>query len=342
MTADQPATAADPRIPVTLLAGFLGSGKTTLLNRILSEQHGQRCAVIVNEFGDVPIDGQLVVGARDELVELANGCLCCTVRGDLLDTLAALVRGRKNRVLPATRFDRIVIEASGLASPGPAAATMHMPDLVGDLRMDGIVTLAHAGGIAEQIEKYPEAGEQLAFADLILLNHRDRCDSGELGRAEQAIRACNESAPLSVTERAAVDIASLFGLGDHGGGERSDHFASTTSSDAGEGHVPHTQGMASLTLESRWPLRMEELKYWIGFLGERRGQELMRAKGVLRCVDKQHPVVVQVVGRWFEIGEDARLEMPEISRLQLIGRHLDRAELDRGWEACVASGGAPA
>lgn len=327
----------DPRVPVTLLAGFLGSGKTTLLNRILSEEHGQKCAVIVNEFGDVPIDGQLVVGARDELVELANGCVCCTVRGDLLDTLAALARGRKNRLLPSTRFDRIIIEASGLASPGPAAATMHMPDVVADLRMDGIVTLVHAAAIREQLKMHPEASEQLAYADLILLNHRDRCDGRELAEAQAAIRACNASAPLTVTERSAVDIVSLFGLG-----ERDPQLPPPHGAHAGDGHAPHTQGMVSLSLQSEGPLRMEELKYWIGFLGERRGQELMRAKGILRCVDKKHPVVVQVVGRWLEIGEDVRLQMPEVSRLQLIGRNLDRGELERGWSACCANGPAPA
>ncbi|MDG2150563.1 MAG: GTP-binding protein [Planctomycetota bacterium] len=329
MSAPRAKATKDLRVPVTLLAGFLGSGKTTLLNRILDGKHGQKCAVIVNEFGDVPIDGQLVVGAKDELVELANGCVCCTVRGDLLDTLAWLVRGRKKRL------DRIVIEASGLASPGPAAATMHMPDLIADLRLDGIVTLAHGAGVADQIMKHPEAGEQLAFADLIVLNHCDRCDASELARAEAAIRACNEAAPLVRTERAAVDIDSLFGLGEEGKELRLATFPS------GEiPHAEHTQGMLSLTLESHDLLRMEELKYWVGFLGERRDQELMRAKGVLRCVGKQSPVVVQVVGRWLEMGEDKRLPMPSVSRLQLIGRNLDRGELERGWVACLEQGGA--
>ncbi len=329
---------ADPRVPVSLLAGFLGSGKTTLLNRILSEEHGQRCAVIVNEFGDVPIDGQLVVGARDELVELANGCICCTVRGDLLDTLAALVRGRDRRLLPTTRFERVIIEASGLASPGPAAATLHMPELSDALRLDGIVTVANAADVISQLAKYPEAAEQLAFADRILLNHQDRCSPEQLKAAEAAVRACNADVPMQLTTRAEVDVASLFDLGDGG----AQPHAPMPLLEAAEqrletgGHAAHTAGMVSLTLESEFPLRMEELKFWIGFVGERRGQDLLRAKGVMRCVDKAHPVVLQVVGRWFEIGEDPRLAMPSLSRLQLIGRDLDRQELERGWLACTA------
>jgi G3E family GTPase len=152
---------ADP-VPVTLLVGFLGSGKTTLANRILSEQHDQRIAVIVNEFGDVGIDGQLIVGVDDNVVELRNGCLCCTVQGDLADTLRQLL-GRRRQTVDAQPFARIVIEASGLASPGPVLQGMLVdPALHAQVYVDGVITLVHARHIVQQLADHPEAAEQVA------------------------------------------------------------------------------------------------------------------------------------------------------------------------------------
>ena len=153
-----PQVTADP-VPVTLLVGFLGSGKTTLANRILSEQHDQRIAVIVNEFGDVGIDGQLIVGVDDNVVELSNGCLCCTVLGDLADTLRQLLV-RRRQTVDAKPFERIVIEASGLASPGPVLQGMLVdPSLHAHVQVDGVITMAHAKHIVQQLEDHPEASE---------------------------------------------------------------------------------------------------------------------------------------------------------------------------------------
>src|SRR5262249_29288269 len=196
---------ADP-VPVTLLVGFLGSGKTTLANRILSEQHDQRIAVIVNEFGDVGIDGQLIVGVEDNVIELSNGCLCCTVQGDLADTLRQLLVRRRQSV-DAKPFERIVIEASGLASPGPVLQGLLVdPTLHAHVQVDGVITMAHAKHIVQQLAEHPEAPEQVAYADHIILNHCDQCAGDELAAAEAALHACNQHADIEQTTRAAVDV----------------------------------------------------------------------------------------------------------------------------------------
>src|SRR6266496_246437 len=197
-------------VPVTLLVGFLGSGKTTLANRILSEQHNQRIAVIVNEFGDVGIDGRLIVGVEDNVIELSNGCLCCTVQGDLADTLRQLLV-RRHQTVDAKPFERIVIEASGLASPGPVLQGMLVdPSLHAQIQVDGVITMAHAKHIVQQLADHPEAAEQVAYADHIIVNHCDQCEGDELAAAEAAIHACNQQADIERTTRAAVDVVRVL------------------------------------------------------------------------------------------------------------------------------------
>ena len=200
---------ADP-VPVTLLVGFLGSGKTTLANRILSEQHDQRIAVIVNEFGDVGIDGQLIVGVEDNVVELSNGCLCCTVQGDLADTLRQLIE-RRRQTVDAKPFERIVIEASGLASPGPVLQGLLVdPALHAHVQVDGVITMAHAKHIVQQLADHPEASEQVAYADHIIVNHCDQCEGDALAAAEAALHACNRQADIERTTRAEVDVVRVL------------------------------------------------------------------------------------------------------------------------------------
>jgi G3E family GTPase len=184
------------RLPVTLLAGFLGSGKTTLANRILSEQHNQRIAVIVNEFGDVGIDGSLVVGVKDNIVELNNGCICCTVRNDLAETLRDLME-RREQFARTEPFERVLIEASGMASPGPAVQTLLMDrKLSTQFRLDGVITMAHAQHIVAQLQEHPEASEQVGYADRIILNHCDQSTPEALEAAASALRACNREASI--------------------------------------------------------------------------------------------------------------------------------------------------
>ncbi len=202
-----PTNAADPRIPVTVLTGFLGAGKTTLLNRILTEQHGQRIAVIENEFGEIGIDQALVVNAEEEIFEMNNGCLCCTVRGDLIRILGNLMKRRD-------QFDCILVETTGLADPGPVAQTFFMDDEMKDkLRLDGIVTLVDCKHLAQHLEDSAECREQIAFADILVLNKTDLVDGAAVDALETRLRAMNGLAKIQRAHMARVDLAQVLDLG---------------------------------------------------------------------------------------------------------------------------------
>jgi G3E family GTPase len=201
------ANASPKRVPVTVLTGFLGSGKTTLLNRILSEQHGKRIAVIENEFGVVAVDHELVIGAQEELFETANGCICCTVRGDLIRVLNQL---RKRR----DRFDYVLIETTGLADPGPVAQTFFVDeDLREEFQLDAIVALVDAAHIGGQLASVPTAADQIGFADVLLLNKTDLVSAAELARTERELRAINGTARIVRTQRADLPLAQVLDLG---------------------------------------------------------------------------------------------------------------------------------
>ncbi|MBP1469010.1 GTP-binding protein [Candidatus Chloroploca sp. M-50] len=200
-------TLDDPRTPVTVLTGFLGAGKTTLLNRILTEQHGKRIAVIENEFGEVGVDNDLVINAEEEIFEMNNGCICCTVRGDLIRILSNLMK-RKDA------FDYVLIETTGLADPGPVVQTFLMDDeLKAKLRVDAIVTLVDARHIVLHIDNAPEAQEQIAFADVILLNKTDLVEVGELDALERRILGMNAAAKIYRTQNAAIDLDAVLHVG---------------------------------------------------------------------------------------------------------------------------------
>ncbi len=195
-------------IPVTVLTGFLGSGKTTLLNRILTEEHGHRIAVIENEFGEIGIDNELVINSEEEIFEMNNGCICCTVRGDLIRILGRLIKRRD-------QFDRILVETTGLADPGPVAQTFFVDDeLASRFRLDGIVTLVDAGHVDLHLEDSPECLEQIAFADALILNKTDLVDeSDRLDDLERRLQTINSIASISRAVNADVPIAELLDLG---------------------------------------------------------------------------------------------------------------------------------
>jgi G3E family GTPase len=198
---------AEGRIPVTVLTGFLGSGKTTLVNRILSEQHGRRIAVIENEFGEVGVDHELVIGAEEEIFETSNGCICCTVRGDLIRILGQLLKRRD-------RFDSILIETTGLADPGPVAQTFFIEDELKDhFALDAIVTLVDARHMEQQLTHSAVALEQIAFGDVLVINKTDLVDAATLARVERSLRAINGTATVLRTERAEVPLTAVVGVG---------------------------------------------------------------------------------------------------------------------------------
>ncbi|MCG9128826.1 GTP-binding protein [Candidatus Poribacteria bacterium] len=200
-------TIIENQVPVTVLTGFLGSGKTTLLNRILTENHGKRIAVIENEFGEIGVDNDLVIGAEEEIFEMNNGCICCTVRGDLIRILGNLMKRRD-------KFDYIMVETTGLADPGPVAQTFFMDtEMQEKLQLDSVTTVVDAKHIWQHIDDSDEACEQIAFADVILLNKIDLVTEGELDQLEARIRSMNSAAKLYRTKNAVVEMDKILNVG---------------------------------------------------------------------------------------------------------------------------------
>ena len=194
------------KVPVTILTGFLGSGKTTLLNRILSEEHGKRIAVIENEYGEVGIDQALVIDAEEEIFEMSNGCICCTVRGDLIRVLGNLMKRRD-------KFDYVLVETTGLADPGPVAQTFFMDDEISsEFALDGIVTLVDAFHIDQQLGRSDESTEQIAFADVVLLNKTDLIANESLDNLESRLRGMNKMAKIIRSEKANVPVETVLNL----------------------------------------------------------------------------------------------------------------------------------
>lgn len=324
---DQTAT---PQIPVTVLTGFLGAGKTTLLNRILTERHGKRYAVIVNEFGETGIDNDLVVGADEEVFEMNNGCICCTVRGDLIRILGGLMKR-------ADKLDAIIVETTGLADPAPVAQTFFVDQEVAErTRLDAIVTVADAVHLADQLAEHHEAEEQIAFADVVLLNKTDLVGDVDLSGVEARIRRINPYAKIIPTAHCAVALDAVLGLNafslERVLAVEPDFL---TSDHAHE----HDDDVSSLSLSSDAPLDLEKFQTWFGRLLQNRGQDILRSKGILDFVGEPDRYVFQGVhmlmdgapmGPW-------PAGAPKVSRLVFIGRKLDGMGLREGFEACRAA-----
>ena len=317
------------KVPVTVLTGYLGAGKTTLLNRILSEPHGQRFAVIVNEFGEIGIDNDLVVGADEEVFEMNNGCICCTVRGDLIRIIGNLLK-RKGH------FDAILIETTGLADPAPVAQTFFVDDEVRQrARLDSIVTVVDAKNLMARLDDSHEAAEQVAFADTILLNKTDLVPSDELARVEARIRAINPTAVIHHTERCAVPVDAVLG-------RRAfdlDRILEIEPNFLGEDDHEHDDAITSVALKEVRPIDVNKFNAWIGSLLRARGQDILRSKGILNVKGSPNRFVFQAVHMLIEGDDGKRWEAGDSrdSKLVFIGRDLDKAELRTGFGTCVVA-----
>ncbi|MFZ0195054.1 MAG: GTP-binding protein [Pseudolabrys sp.] len=342
------------KIPVTVLTGYLGAGKTTLLNRILSEPHGKKFAVIVNEFGEIGIDNELVVNADEEVFEMNNGCICCTVRGDLVRIIDGLMR-RKGK------FDAIIVETTGLADPAPVAQTFFMDEAVGaKTRLDAVVTVADAKWLSDRLKDAPEAKNQIAFADVILLNKTDLVTPEELRELEARIRGLNPYARLHRTERAKIDISEVLGRNafdldriltiepDFLEGEDHDHDHHHDHGDHAHGAHHHHHGnglkhyhdedMQSVALRTDKALNPDKFFPWIQDLVAKDGPSILRCKGILSFKDDPERFVFQGVHMILD-GDHQRPWRPEEvrdSRIVFIGRNLPEDKIRQGFESCIA------
>jgi G3E family GTPase len=336
------------KIPVTVLTGYLGAGKTTLLNRILTEPHGKRYAVIVNEFGEIGIDNELVIGADEEVFEMNNGCICCTVRGDLIRILEGLMK-RKGR------FDAIIVETTGLADPAPVAQTFFVDQDVQEVaRLDAVVTVADAKWLAARLKDAPEAKNQIAFADVILLNKTDLVSPAELREVEARIRAINPYATLHKTQRCEIDIAAVldrnaFDLDrileiepeflhaddhDHDHGHDHDHH---DHDHHGLKHY-HDEDMQSIALRIEGEVDPEKFMPWINALVQREGPKILRSKGILAFKGEPKRFVFQGVHMMLD-GDTQREWKPgekRESKIVFIGRDMKTEEIRQGFLACAA------
>jgi G3E family GTPase len=328
-----PASPEKDLVPVTILTGFLGAGKTTLLNRILSEQHGERIAVIENEFGETGVDNEILVKDKDEqIVEMNNGCLCCTVRGDLVRILGDLGRKRRQGKL---RFDRVIIETTGLANPGPVAQTFFMDEGInGQYLLDAVVTVVDAKHAGRQLDEHDEARRQVGFADRILVSKTDLVDESKVDALMARLRAMNPRAHQRKVHMGNADIRELLDIRGFNLNAALEVDPEFLTSD----HHEHNDDVTSFVWKDPRPMHMEKIETFLSLMVQNYGEDLLRYKGVLNVQGEPRRMIFQGVhmlmggtpGKPWEPGE------PRESVMVFIGRKIPRRLFEEGLAYCVA------
>jgi len=316
------------KIPVTVLTGYLGAGKTTLLNRILTEPHGKKFAVIVNEFGEIGIDNDLVVGADEEVFEMNNGCICCTVRGDLIRIIEGLMK-RKGK------FDAIIVETTGLADPAPVAQTFFVDeDVSARARLDAVVTVVDARWLKNQLKDAPEVKNQIAFADVIVLNKIDLVNAEELVSAEKSIRSINAYATIHKTTRSSVPLDAVLGKNAFD----LDRILDIAPEFLEDVHVHHDEAIQSVALTVSGDIDPEKFMPWINEFTQKEGPNILRCKGILSFKDEPKRFVFQGVHMILDgdLQRDWKSDETRQSKMVFIGHQLNRAAIEKAVEACRA------
>ncbi|WP_018932259.1 CobW family GTP-binding protein [Gracilibacillus lacisalsi] len=315
-------------IPVTILTGFLGAGKTTLLNNLLKDMQEQQVAVIINEFGDTSIDSQLVVSTKEQIIEINSGCICCNVRGDLINILNSLMEQDEE-------IDRVVIETTGMANPGPVIQTFLMDEQTAiSFEIDSVITLVDAKHIWQHL-KEEEAGQQIAFADVLLLNKMDLITEDEKEKLEQQLINMNPHAKRIYTTYGNVDIQYLIGKKSF---ELSNILKMNPNILVETHHHHHNDQVRSFVFRDERPLDLDKVNKWFAYLVQFKGENLYRYKGVLHIKQLEKRVVFQGVHMLFAGTEGFNWATNEKrqSEIVFIGKNLDYQELERGFRYCLA------